>query len=281
MEQGENEKDNEGKQETKVDSDEKPKTDSPDVKKAEVDEKSKKEWASHVQPHKEIVELFPGRMWQVVGTFGGKAENTRNMVLYKLDDGGLWCHSVVALNEETQAKLEALGTPTVFIVPNGQHSIDAGVWQQRYPNAKLLCPAKFKDMLVSKKRLRVDGSCEDLLPKLGVNVLVPDGIKPTGGFGVAGELCYELKLSENDKALVFTDILMFGATHKGIKKFLLGNTFEVPRAIRWVAVKNVPLLKAWINKVADIANLKIISVAHGDPIVENAGQALKDAANKL
>ena len=35
------------------------------------------------------------------------------MHVYRMKDGNLWCHSVVALNEQSTKQLEALGKPKV------------------------------------------------------------------------------------------------------------------------------------------------------------------------
>ena len=68
------------------------------------------------------------------------------MVVYKMENGELWCHSGVALKKETLEKMESFGKVGVIIVPNGQHTIDAPVYQQRYPEAKLICPSSHKPL---------------------------------------------------------------------------------------------------------------------------------------
>lgn len=46
------------------------------------------------------------------------------MVIYKMNNGGLWIHSCIAVNEVTLNAILALGNPEILLVPNGFHRID-------------------------------------------------------------------------------------------------------------------------------------------------------------
>lgn len=63
------------------------------------------------------------------------------MVLYCLPNSALLIHSPIALNESEMNKLETLGTPSILIVPNRIHRLDAAVYKQRYPQIRIVCPA--------------------------------------------------------------------------------------------------------------------------------------------
>jgi len=240
-------------------------------------------WESHIKPHGPIRELYPGKLWSVEGTFGKKNDGKRNMVVYKLNSGGLLCHSVVTLNKEGMDQLEALGKPELLIVPNGQHAIDSVVWKIRYPEAIIACPSIMKDILEKKKvGLHFNESTDDL-SKYGITSHVVDGMKTSGGFGIGGERCYEVKLSESEHALIFTDYLFNLTNNSGITKLVFGSTFEVPRLIRWSVVTDKVKLKGWLTRMSENSSstLKVITVAHGDPVIENAAARLKEAALKL
>jgi len=241
-------------------------------------------WESHVFPHGDLVELFKGRMWQVEGTLKKTGEGMkRNMVVFKMEDSGeLWCHSVVALNDEGMKKLESFGKVGVILVPNGQHTFDSGVWQRRFPDAKLYCPSVIKPTLL-QKGLRVDGNAEEVSwEKYGIRVMIPSGVKKSGGFGVGGELVFELKLDENSTGIVVTDILANNpSSTSGLKKFFTGNSFECNRIIRWAVLTNSSQFKNWLIKLSESSTIKILSVAHGAPVTENTIKAIRDAANKL
>jgi hypothetical protein len=234
------------------------------------------EWDKHIQPHGPILELSEGKLWTVEGTLNnGKIK--RNMIIYKMEDGNLWCHSVVALNKEGMDKLETFGKPTMIVVPNLQHTIDAGVYQKRYPEACLSCPKEFKNGLI-KKGLRVDGIVQELFDSnLGIKSLTIEGFKPSGVGGIGGEMAFELSLNNDSVALIFTDVLMNQIWNTGIMKFLMGNSFECPRIIRWFGIQNKSLFKAWLQKFSDSSKIQVICVGHGPAITENCSGAFKKA----
>lgn len=94
-------------------------------------------WESHLTPHGPLTALVPG-LWQVTGL---GPPLVRNMAIARLRDGGLWLHSVVAVDPPTLAAIEALGPPRVMVVPNPYHRRDAAVWKARFPDLAVLAPA--------------------------------------------------------------------------------------------------------------------------------------------
>ena len=67
-------------------------------------------WSEHVLPHGELTSLAEG-LWQVTGSLKNQPL-PRNMVVWRMPDGGLLLHSVVALDDAGMHALEALGTPS-------------------------------------------------------------------------------------------------------------------------------------------------------------------------
>ena len=59
----------------------------------------------------------------------------RNMVVYRLNDGRLILHSLVALSEAGMKQLEALGRPSIMVIPHGYDGMDASWYLDRYPQA--------------------------------------------------------------------------------------------------------------------------------------------------
>eukprot|EP00771_Trimastix_marina_P001466 gnl/Trimastix_PCT/2542.p1 GENE.gnl/Trimastix_PCT/2542~~gnl/Trimastix_PCT/2542.p1 ORF type:complete len:284 (+),score=41.52 gnl/Trimastix_PCT/2542:77-928(+) len=124
-------------------------------------------WSDHLCPHGTITQLAP-RLYQVTGSLP-HGPMPRNMVIYKLESGGTLIHSPICLYNEVQRAVENLGTPEIIIVPNRMHRLDAAVYKKRYSNARVLCPRVARTEV--SKRVRVDGTCEDELPKIpGVTV---------------------------------------------------------------------------------------------------------------
>ncbi|NCG19143.1 MAG: hypothetical protein GWP91_09035 [Rhodobacterales bacterium] len=234
-------------------------------------------WSKHLFPHGPLTEVIPG-IWQVTGSLRPAGDGLpRNMVVWKLPDGGVCIHNGVVLDDKTQAELEALGTPTVLIVPNGFHRSDAAVYKARYPNLTVVAPrAAIKAVA---KVVPVDQACEEALPAYSIDVLTPDGLKPS-------ELVYKVKTATGHVLLV-TDML-FNLDHMpGVIDWILRHIttstghFGVTRLGRWLMLKNGVELAAWIHKRADEPGLQGVGVGHGAVVVDDVAQQLHSAADRI
>jgi len=232
-------------------------------------------WKTHLFPHGEFVELAKGRLWEIEGSLPKNAIK-RNMAVYKMKSGGLFLHSVVALNEEGMKKLESLGKPEIILVPNGQHTFDCAIYKKKYPEAKLITPKSFQEDVSKKKNVKFDGIAQDIPKDTGITVLIPEGTKMKGAFGLGGELAYEVEI-EGGRALLFCDLLGNQVGNKGLSKALFGNQLGCARIVRWFALKDKNKFKQWLLKLTELENLKILCVCHGRPIMEDVNQALKAA----
>lgn len=232
-------------------------------------------WASHVLPHGDLRQLAP-RIWEVTGSLKN-GNLPRNMLVYKLGDGGLLIHSAIAMNEQTMKRLEQLGKPEVLIVPNGFHRLDAAVWKERYPNLVVVAPKAALDK--AKEKVAVTATCEEFLPGKGVRVHVPAGIKPS-------ELVYEIDTGDGGVALVVTDILMNLPRLKGLDGWLLkilGSTgfFGITGIGRMLLLKDRREFRTWLEHLASTPRLSVISVGHGHSITKDCQVALQAAAARL
>jgi hypothetical protein len=244
------------------------------------------EWQSHVLPHGAIEELAPN-LWHVTGTLPSATMVPREMILYRLADASLLIHSAIALNETEMAKLESLGRPKILIVPNRIHRLDAGVYKQRYPKLLVVCPAAAKPYV--EQVVAVDGIAEEVLKAYGIICHEPAGIRPQ-------ELVYELPLPTG-KALVFTDILFnlnksYFQQNLPASKFLfqwlgasvIGSSgfFGITGLGRQFFMSDRNAYRQWLEALADsIPELRVISVAHGSPIVADCNNRLREAAARL
>jgi hypothetical protein len=244
------------------------------------------EWQSHILPHGAIEELAPN-LWHVTGTLPSSTIVPREMVLYRLADASLLIHGAIALNEAGMAKLESLGTPKILVVPNRIHRLDAGVYKQRYPQLIIVCPAAAKPYV--EQVVAVDGIAEEVLRAYGIICHEPAGIRPQ-------ELVYELPLPTG-KALVFTDILFnlnksYLQQHLPTGEFLLqwigasaigsSGFFGITGLGRRFFLSDRNAYRQWLEALADgIPDLRVISVAHGSPIVADCNYRLREAAARL
>jgi hypothetical protein len=57
-------------------------------------------------------------------------------------------------------ELEAFGSPSILIVPNGWHRLDAHAFKERYPSLRVYCPASQRKRV--EKEVSVDGVVEEM-----------------------------------------------------------------------------------------------------------------------
>ncbi|MDO9280314.1 MAG: hypothetical protein Q7U06_00265, partial [Pseudomonadota bacterium] len=185
-------------------------------------------WTAHVLPHGPLTQLAP-RIWQVTGTLRGMGL-PRNMTIWRMEAGGLWIHSAIACDAATMAEIEALGPPTVLVVPNGYHRLDAAVWKARYPDLLVVCPEESREKVEQVVKI---GGLDTEIP--GVHVHAPRGLKQT-------EHVYEVDAGAGN-ALVVCDAL-FNVPHQagfgGLVIRLLGSsgTFGMTRIGRFVLLQD-------------------------------------------
>jgi len=227
-------------------------------------------------PHDDIEQLAPN-LWTVRGRLPFPL--MRHMIVYRLADGTLLLHSVIAMSDDGMAKLDALGRPSVLIVPHIGHRMDAPFYKARYPQIRVLAPAAARAKI--EEVIKVDATCEEALPALGVRVHPVPAFKN-------GELAYELDLQGGGKALIMSDAVANRDHPKGFGGWFFANVtggikgrLGVARIMRTMMMTNKAEARAGLEKLADIPGLTLLSVAHGRPVRENVSEALREAASHL
>jgi hypothetical protein len=224
-----------------------------------------------VLPHRPI-EKLESNLWRVEGDLPG-GNGTRVMTLVKLDTGGLVVHNAIALEEEQMKEIEAFGAPEYIIVPNGFHRLDAKVFKQRYPNAKVLCPAAATKKV--KQVVEVAGTLDDGPKDPNVKILHLAGTKDHEGV---------LDVTSGSKrTLVFNDVINNLPKLGGMIGVMLAPTgrVAVPRIFRWFFVKNKQAFTSGIEKLADTPELTRIIMSHGKMLTEKPADALRSALTTL
>lgn len=231
-------------------------------------------WASHVLPHGPLRQLLP-EVWEVTGSLKGNPV-PRNMLVFRLSDKSLWIHSPVALDEPTLAELLRLGTPSVIVVPNSIHRLDAGVYKERFPSVRVVCPAVARRKV--EERVRVDATAEELLPSLGIRCEKPSGTKDF-------ELAYFLKTSQG-QVLVVADCLMNLPRLPGVKGWILhliGSTgfFGMTAMGKFLLLKEPNAFADWLTKLASLPDLLFVCMAHGQAISPPCSVPLLQARSRF
>src|SRR5580765_7323330 len=93
-----------------------------------------------VLPYGPITQLEEN-LWTVTGSFDIPFNPLKRvMTIVRREDGKLVLHGLIALDEKTQAEVEALGEVAHLVVPSGFHRADAGRYRARYSNARMYAP---------------------------------------------------------------------------------------------------------------------------------------------
>lgn len=232
------------------------------------------DWQRRVKPHGPLRQLDE-RLWVVTSGLphGGL---TRNMVLYRLDDGGLLLHGVHALDEATLAAVAALGPLRLMIVSGPIHCMDEALYKARFPELLVAAPAPVRAKVA--REVAVDVDVETIADRFGFTVVSPAGIKPL-------ERIYALPVADG-VAWVLGDVMMNLPHGSGFAGWLfktLGSTgfFGITGIGRWLLLQDRARFKAWLQQAATADDLKLIVVAHGEPITVDCSNRLRQAAARL
>lgn len=225
-------------------------------------------------PHGDFQRLAPN-LWVVRG--GLPFPLYRNMVVYRLTDGRLMLHSLVALSEAGMKQLEALGRPSIMVVPHGYDGMDAPWYFERYPQAAFLTPDEERSRLAEHFTNITDDPAR-LLPSLGITLHKVVGLRFT-------EYVLEAPVA-GGAALIFNNALdNGGACPPG----LLGRLMDVAtmtagrlapgRMLRAFMVKDRAAFRSFLATLSTIPAVRILTVSHGDAITSgDIAARLKAAA---
>jgi hypothetical protein len=229
-----------------------------------------------VFPHGDLEAPIAG-VWIVTGR--SSFPLYRRMTIWNLPDGSLLAHSVIAMDEARMAALDALGRVSIILVPNSGHRLDAGFYKKRYPDARVVAPAAARAKVDAV--IAVDALAEDELPKHGVTVHPLPGWKRS-------ELGYELALPGGGRALVLADVLTNANPIPGFGGWVTRNIttavkgpLGVARIMKLAMLKDRAAAREGLARLADIPDLRLVSTAHGLPVLADCAAALRAGAASL
>lgn len=228
----------------------------------------------NVLPHSSLEQLAPN-LWILEGTLPHGIPLPRNMVIFRTQEGKLWVHSPVAVDDKTKKEIDALGEVAWIVVPNDMHRLDAPTWKESYQQARVICPKAARKKVA--KKVSVDGISEEEFIKGEIKAYPMVG-------ATRDELSYEVELEEG-RALVVNDLLVNVEKLPGIlgKVFkLMGRIgrFRVPTPQTFLFLHQKKLFKAWLEKMAK-RNYSIVTVSHGKPITKDVSGWFMRAATGL
>jgi hypothetical protein len=227
-------------------------------------------------PHGDVELAVPG-VWMVKGVCPFPLR--RVMAIWKAPDGGLVLHSVIAMDEARFAQLDGLGKVSLLIVPHGGHRLDIAGYKRRYPTARIVAPAATRAKI--EEVVPVDANAEDELPRHGVTPHALPGWKH-------GELGYEIGLPGGGRGLVLSDVVANDDRLPGLGAWFFRNVtggvkgpLGVPRIMKMMMVTDRPAARAGLESLAQIPDLRFLSLAHGKPLTGDVPAMLRLAAAGL
>ncbi len=195
--------------------------------------------------------------------------------MVRLADGRLLIHSAIALQAAEMAELEAWGEPAFLVVPNGWHRLDARVFLDRYPGLQVFCPAGSTKHVA--KVVPVTGSYDDFEDLAEARLFHLDGVKQ-------GEGALQVR-SADGTTLVLNDVV-FNQPHLpgfgGLVMRMMGSTGAcMVTPMGRLFAKDRGALRAHLERLSAIEDLRRVIVSHGELLDENAGLMLRGAADYL
>lgn len=228
-----------------------------------------------VLPHLPIEELSEN-LWRVQGSLEGMALK-RVMTIARREDGELVVHNGIALAEADMKRIDAWGKVGYVVVPNGYHRLDAAAYQARYPQAKLLCPAGATAKV--GEVARVHGSYRDFPSDPLIS------FEDVAGVGQAEGVM--LVRSKDGLTVVFNDLLFNMPHGSGLAGFVFRHLTSstggprISRIFRWFVMKDRAALRANLERLAALPDLKRIVVSHHRTITDDPAQTLRSVAATL
>ena len=228
-----------------------------------------------VLPHGDIGHISE-RVWQVRGTIA-RIPLQRVMTIARRSDGELVVHNPICVEDKLVAAIEQLGPIAVIVVPSGSHRLDARVFKDRFPEARVICPSGARDKVAEV--VAVDGTYADEPADSAVWFEPLDGVKHTEGAMFVRD--------GNGLTVVLNDIL-FNMPHlTGVSGFILRRITKssggprVSRIARWFLIDDKAALKASFERLAAMPELARICVAHHEVIDQDPAKVLREVAATL
>lgn len=182
----------------------------------------------------------------------------RNMVIVRRSDGALTIHNGIALREDVQQALEALGTPAQLIVPNGWHRLDAAAYKKRYPQLRVFAPSGSRARV--HEVVAVDGTYDDFPADPAVRLEMLHGVKDLEGAMIV--------TSADGTTVVLNDAVF----NMDKKSDFLGNLItrvlgsapgpRISRLMKLLAIKDRGALRTDLERYAALPDLVRLIVAH-------------------
>jgi hypothetical protein len=203
----------------------------------------------------------------------------RRMTVIALRDGRTAIWSAIAQPEPEMARIEALGKPSVLIVPNPGHRLDAKIWKQRYPDLVVLTPPGARERVSEVVPVDAAEGGATVLADPDVAFVIVPGLaekeaalvvrRPSGTTLITNDIIGHVRHPHGMGATVMAHVLNWGTSAPTIPK------------TAHVYIKDKAALAAQLRDWAGLPALKRIIVSHGEPITDDPAGVLRRLAAEL
>ncbi len=221
------------------------------------------------------IEELEDNLWRVEGVLPGTPMK-RVMTLARLGDGRVLVYSAIALGEAEMKRIEAWGAPSILVVPNALHKLDARVFKERYPAMKVVAPkgaAGEVAEVVAVDATSLDTGDPDVRWRAAAGTADREAIlEVRGGRGTTVVVC--------DLVMNMRKIPGFG----GFVMKLMGFTGPAPKvspATRKALVADRAAVRAELEGLGAIADLRRVIMAHGAMLAGDEAKRVAEAAASL
>lgn len=229
-----------------------------------------------VLPHEPLQEIDDGLLG-VAGEITMPLGNfPRRMTVIRLAGERTAIFSAIALAEPDMARIEAMGKPSILIVPSDHHRLDAKIWKQRYPGIQVLCPPGAREHVADV--VPVDATT-DILDDADAKFVVIAGTAESDSAVIVRRA--------GGTSIICNDIIGYVPHPHGIGAHVMARLTgfgvskpQIPRVVM-PHIKDKAALAAQLREWAAIADLKRVIVSHVTPIEDNPAQVLQGIASTL
>ena len=225
--------------------------------------------AHAIYPYSEPIQIRPNLV-QVRGSL--VVPVPRNMTVFRTEQGELVLYSVIAMHEDGMRALEALGKPTVMVIPHRRHQMDAPFYKARYPQLRVLAAEG-----VRVRDLRVDGGLDELA-RFGIDAYALPG-------NTYGDSVLDVPIADG-RALTVCESLgnvkldgWLGALMHVLGP--RGGGPGVARAVVWREIRGSEKLRRWLEQQSERSDVKALLFGHGEPITADVPAMLRRFAGQV
>jgi hypothetical protein len=228
-----------------------------------------------VLPHGPLEQLEEN-LYAIESAVPGIPGLRRRMAIVRRADGGLLFFNGVPVGEDALARIRALGTPAMLVVPQHLHMIDAHAFRDRL-GVRVYAPAATRALVA--ERVAVDGAFEDIPPDPAVSVITVSGFRTGEGMAVVR--------SADRVSLVVADLVLNVPNAPGFRGLLFrllgftGDRPKLPAPVRLRVLRDPGALRAQLEELARTPGLARIVPSHGAIVDRDPARALREIAASL